>query len=83
MLDALKLKNVDMDYMEHLQAFLNYQVQSTKKQGKKSVPVYQSFNKFFDYEKEIERASGKKPKPDKFSALSKYLKDKQKGEVNG
>lgn len=50
---AYALKQVDKDRDIHLQAFVNQVAKSTKQVGKKEVPVYQQFDKFFDYEKRI------------------------------
>lgn len=77
MLDALRLKNVDQDYRNHLQAFLNFSVQGVKKVGKREKPVYSTFTKFYDYKKELREAEGKTAeKPGRFSGLSRYLKEK-------
>lgn len=65
---AVKLKQVDIDYRNHLQAFLNMSVQAQKKSGKnKSVPVFTKFKKFYDYEKEVKKAQ--KIKEEKESSL--------------
>ena len=59
-MEAVRLKQVDLDYRNHLQAFLNFAVKAEKKAGKnKTKPVYTSFKKFYDYEKEIDKAKGK------------------------
>lgn len=84
LVDALKLRNVDMDYRNHLQAYLNFAVQATKKNGKKQKPVYTTFQKFYDYEGEARRAAGKEPsKKDRFANLSHYLHEKQLQEEEG
>lgn len=63
-----------------MQAFLNFIVKSEKKTGKnKSKPVYTTFNKFFDYEKELNKAAGKKKKS-RFDGIGKLL---NKGGENG
>lgn len=72
-MDAVRLKQVDMDYRNHLQAFLNYAVKAEKKSGKKSKPVFDKFKKFYDYESEIEKASGKKGKKSRFSGIGRFL----------
>lgn len=72
-LKALRLQNVDESYKEHRQAFLNFSVQAMKPAGKgKQVPVYRTFRKFYDYEKELKRAEGKKQKS-RFSGIGKVL----------
>ena len=72
---AAKLKQVDMDYRNHLQAFLNFAVKAEKKSGKnKSKPVYSRFNKFYDYEKAIEKAKNPGKEKSRFSGIGKLLK---------
>lgn len=72
---AVRLKQVDMDYRHHLQAFLNFAVKAQKKAGKnKSRPVYSRFRRFYDYEKELEKATkGEEDKP-RFFGIGKFLK---------
>lgn len=75
LMEAVRLKQVDMDYRNHLQAFLNYSVQAQKKTGKnKSKPVYTKFKKFFDYDKAIADAQKKESKPSRFAGIGKLLK---------
>ena len=75
---AVRLKQVDEDYRQHAQAFLNFQVQATTKQGK---PVYKRFTKFYDYEKEQAKAKGETSNDGdyqgnpRFKNLSKHLKE--------
>lgn len=62
MMEAYKLKAVDDSMKMHMQAYLNYSVQAEKQVGKnKTKPVYDRFEKFFDYEKELAKVQ-KKPK---------------------
>lgn len=75
-MEAYELKDVDLHYRMHAQAFLNFAVKAMRKAGKnKQKPVYSRFDKFFDYEKEIrkakERRNGKK---DRFSGIGKLLR---------
>lgn len=78
LMEAVKLKQVDMDYRNHLQAFLNFSVKAQKKTGKhKSRPVYTRFKKFFDYEKAIANAKKKEKEQSKFAGIGKLL---EKGE---
>lgn len=64
-----------MDYRNHLQAFLNFAVKAEKKSGKnKTKPVYTRFNRFYDYEKEIDKIKNKGKEKSRFSRLSKFLK---------
>ena len=74
LMEAVRLKQVDKDYRNHLQAFLNFAVKAEKKSGKnKSKPVYSKFKRFYDYEKEIEKVSGKETKKSRFSGISQFL----------
>lgn len=50
-LKAYRLKRLDEQEFIYQQAWANWQVQATKQQGKKQVPVYPTFKKFFDKEK--------------------------------
>lgn len=44
-MEAVRLKQVDLDYRNHLQAFLNFAVKAEKKAGKnKTKPVYTRLN---------------------------------------
>lgn len=75
LMEAVQLKRVDRDYRNHLQAFLNFAVKAEKKTGKgKSRPVYTRFNRFYDYEKEIDKIKNKGVEKSRFSGLSKFLK---------
>ena len=59
-MQAARLRQVDREYELHLLAWGCWDVQSMKKQGKKRVPVYQTFRQFFDYEaREKEAYTGK------------------------
>lgn len=76
LMEAVRLKQVDMDYRCHLQAYLNFVVKAEKKAGKgKSKPVYSSFKKFFDYEKKLAEVTKKKgEKKSRFAGIGKLLK---------
>ena len=76
LMDAVRLKQVDMDYRNHLQAFLNFAVKAEKKTGKnKSKPVYSKFKRFYDYEKEIDKVLNKKGgEKSRFAGIGKFLK---------
>lgn len=74
LMEAVLLKQVDMDYRNHLQAFLNFAVKAEKKVGKnKSRPKFSKFIQFYDYEKEIRKASKKGSEKSKFSGIGKFL----------
>ncbi|MDD3362644.1 MAG: hypothetical protein PHW34_13325 [Hespellia sp.] len=73
LMKAVRLKEVDKDYRNHLQAFLNFKVQAKRKVGKnKEKPVYSTFKKFFDYEKTINDIASKK-KESKFAGIGALL----------
>lgn len=72
LMQAVRLKQVDMDYRIHQQAFLNFAVKAEKKSGKKSKPVYTKFKKFYDYEAEIKKVTRKENKS-RFSGIGKLL----------
>lgn len=75
MMEAAALREVDKDYRNHLQAFLNFVVKATKKAGKnKSKPVYSRFNKFFDYEQAVENVRYTGKRKDRFEGLKDYLR---------
>lgn len=48
-----QLQLLDKRELMYEQAWINYNVQATKMQGKKEVPVYRTFNEFFN-KKEFE-----------------------------
>ena len=75
LMEAVKLKEVDKDYRNHLQAFLNFVVKAEKRAGKnKTRPVYSNFKKFYDYEKELSKAKGNiREVKDRFAGIGKYL----------
>lgn len=72
MIKAYELKEIDKANERHQLAWLTVSAGATKKDGR---PVYKKYKDFFDYEAEL----GKKdrPKPNKFSNLSKHMKEKQ------
>lgn len=72
LMEGVRLKEIDKDYRNHLQAFLNFAVRSEKKAGKgKSRPVYTKFRQFYDYEKELEKVNNKKKS--RFEGIGKLL----------
>ena len=75
LLESVRLKQIDMDYRNHLQAYLNFVVQSEKKTGKgKSRPVYRKFKQFYDYEREINKVKNKGSEKSRFSGIGKFLR---------
>ena len=74
LMEAAQLKQVDEDYRNHLQAFLNFAVKAEKKAGKnKSRPVYRKFKQFYNYEAELRKVTKTKQKS-RFSGIGKFLK---------
>lgn len=75
LMEAVRLKEVDKDYRNHLQAFLNFAVKAEKKIGKGTTrPVYQRFRKFYDYEKEVEKVKNRKKKQERLSIIGKMMR---------
>ena len=75
LMEAVRLKQIDKDYRNHLQAFLNYAVKAEKKAGKnKSKPVFTKFKQFYDYEKELKKVKGKEEEKARFSGIGSLLK---------
>lgn len=74
LMEAAQLKQVDEDYRNHLQAFLNFAVKAEKKSGKnKSKPVYRKFKQFYNYEAELRKVQKTEHKS-RFSGIGKLLK---------
>ena len=75
LMEAVRLKQVDLDYRNHLQAFLNFVVKAEKKVGKnKSRPVYGKFEKFYNYKQEVEKVTKKENRKSRFSGIGEFLK---------
>lgn len=74
-MEAVRLKQVDKDYRNHLQAFLNFAVKAEKKTGKnKTKPVFSKFKRFYDYEKEVEKITNGENEKSRFSGIGRFLK---------
>lgn len=78
---AHKLGTVDRDMWIHKQAYLNFMAKAKKKAGKDRMkPVYESFEKFYDYKKEIDKVNREySKKPAKFTALAEKLSKERRG----
>lgn len=74
LMQAVRLKQVDADYRNHLQAFLNFCVKAEKKSGKSTKPIFTNFKKFFDYDKEIKKAKGENQENSRFAGIGQFLK---------
>ena len=72
LMEAVNLKEVDKDYRNHLQAFLNFSVKATK--GKGGKPVYKDFKKFFNYEEALEKVKKRSDKKSRFPGIGELLK---------
>ena len=70
---AESLKRVDSEYEIHLQAWVSHQVKAEKKQGKKTIPVYEKFSQFFDYEKRINDVLKPKKEEKKLTNLERLM----------
>lgn len=71
LMEAVKLKQIDMDYRAHLQAWLTFSAKATNKKG---VPIYKKFKRFYDYEKHLREATKKVDTKSRFSGIGKFLK---------
>lgn len=77
LMEAERLKQVDKDYRNHLQAFLNFIVRAERKAGKnKTRPVYNRFDRFYDYDAQLKQATNSRRNKEKsrFSGVGKFLK---------
>ena len=72
LMEAVSLKEVDKDYRNHLQAFLNFSVRATK--GKGGKPVFKNFKKFYNYDEALEKAKKQSNKKSKFPGIGGLLK---------
>lgn len=77
-MEAVQLRQIDMDYRNHLQAYLNFLAKAEKKAGKgKTKPVFTTFKKFYDYQKELKRVkqgtSPEKVEKHRFSGIGRFL----------
>lgn len=77
LMKSKKLQIVDKQYEIHLQAYLNMSAQARRRAGKKMKPVYTKFDKFFDYQKQLDRVMGIKKKS-KFDGLAQFIKEQKK-----
>lgn len=74
LMEAVNLKQVDQDYRNHLQAYLNFAVKAERKSGRRSKPVYKKFKDFFNYPSAIKEAKERfrKSKKDKGGGQSRF-----------
>lgn len=75
---AFKLKSVDDDYLMHRQAYLYMLANAKKSAGKREVPVYRTFDSFYNYHDALKQVEEKEKKTDgQFLAVSKFLKEQK------
>lgn len=72
-MEGVRLKRVDANYRNHLQAWLNRAVKAEKGKGKHAKPVFTKFKQFFDYKEEIAKAKKKESKNGKYAGIGKLL----------
>lgn len=75
LMEAVRLKQIDLDYRNHLVAWLTFVAKAMKKSGKhKSKPVYEKFKKFYDYEEKIKEVKKTDNKKERFAGVGKFFK---------
>ena len=77
LMKSKELQIVDKQYEIHLQAYLNMTAQARKQVGEKQRMVYTRFDKFFDYQKQLDKVMGFKKKS-KFDGLAQFIKEQKK-----
>ena len=82
LMKAAELREADLDYRLHMQAFLNVQAGAKKKAGKnKESLVYSRFSKFYDRMKEIDRIMNRETEgKSRFAGIGKLLKKGKGGD---
>lgn len=82
LMKAAALKEADLDYRLHMQAFLNMRVKAKKKSGKnKEKLIFTTFDKFYDRKGVIDEIMNPKQKKARFAGIGKLLK--KGGDENG
>lgn len=80
LMKAAGIHEIDTMHHIHLQAFQNVRAKARKSAGRgKTRPVYTTYKKFFDYEKELKKARRKK-ESSRYDGLKKKLKEKKANE---
>ena len=78
---AYRLRKLDRDREIAFSAWLNREINATKKRGKKIEYIYRDFNKFFDYEKREREILGelddKESENNVTSRLKEYMRMRQ------
>lgn len=82
MLEGLRLRNIDEDFVAHRQAWLNHEVQAEKQVGSKIKPVFDSFKEFFDYDALIngnDKENNQTVQQDSFEERIRKIYQRRKG----
>lgn len=77
MMKAAMLKQVDLDYRNHLQAWLTFAAKAERKAGRGKIrPVYTTFQKFFNYKDSVANVlkSSNPKQRTRFRGIEKVLK---------
>jgi hypothetical protein len=75
LMKSAALREADLDYRIHMQAFLNVQAKAKKKVGKdKERLVFSRFDKFYDRQKAIDKIMHPDKKKSRFSGIGKLLR---------
>lgn len=78
LMKAARLRQIDLDYRNHLQAFLNFSVKAEKKKGKnKSEPVFKKFKQFYNYKKELDNVFNDNATNSRLDGFSAFLKKEE------
>ena len=74
LMKAAALKQADLDYRVHMQAFLNVKAGAKKRAGKnKEKLVFSRFDKFYDHKRAVNKIMNGEEK-DRFAGIGKILK---------
>lgn len=85
LMKAAELREADIDYRLHMQAFLNVQAGAKKKAGKnKERLVYSRFNKFYDRKREIDRIMNRETdEKSRFAGIGELFRKRKGGDQSG
>ena len=82
---AHELKQVDKQHEIHIQAWVNKQVNATKKKGDGEISIYKEFKDFFNFEKEIRKIKSnnndQQMSDKRMKSLARLAKNVNRGEV--
>lgn len=80
---AHKLSTVDKDMWVHKLAYLNFMAKASRKAGKtRTKPVYETFDKFYDYQKALDKVEREydTERNERFLAISRKMKEERREE---